>query len=461
MASGLRRSLTLLDGAAIIVGTTIGSGIFATPGRVLNQVGSVGAALAVWVVGGLLSIAGALCYAELGAALPVSGGEYAYLSRIFGKPLGFMFTWTNFAVLKTGSQAIISIVFARYFGSVLFNLDLKTQNLDADPRLKALAVSALLLLTTVNCIGVRWGAAVQVIFTALKLLALGGVIVAGLADLFDGGLAHFSLPITNVVNLPPMSTLDFISAFGAAMITCLFAYDGWNNLNYVTEELQDPERNLPRAIILGSLGVMAVYVLVNIAYLAVLTPQEMVASKAVARDLALRTIGPIGGILIPLAVAASTFGSTNGSLITGARVFYAAARDGQFPKIFGKLSPTATPIAALIIQGVWAAVLVIRGNFGDLIDYFGFAAWLFYGLAAIGLIVLRSQAPDLPRPYKVWGYPVVPIAFIAIAAFLVGNSIYTAPLPSLGASIFMAAGLAIYYLFFRPPADPKTESIPK
>jgi amino acid transporter len=447
MASGLRRSLTLLDGAAIIVGTTIGSGIFATPGRVLNQVGSVGAALAVWVVGGLLSIAGALCYAELGAALPVSGGEYAYLSRIFGKPLGFMFTWTNFAVLKTGSQAIISIVFARYFGSVLFNLDLRTKNLDADPRLKALAVGALLLLTTVNCVGVRWGAAVQVIFTALKLLALGGVIVVGVADLFQGGLSHFSLPVTNAANLAPTG-LNFLSAFGAAMITCLFAYDGWNNLNYVTEELQDPERNLPRAIILGSLGVMAVYVLVNIAYLAVLTPQEMVASKAVARDLALRTIGPIGGILIPLAVAASTFGSTNGSLITGARVFYAAARDGQFPSIFAKLGKTATPVAALVIQGVWAAVLVTKGNFDALVDYFGFAAWLFYGLAAIGLIVLRSQAPDLPRPYKVWGYPVIPIAFIAIAAFLVGNSIYTAPIPSLGAVGFMALGFFVYYAFF-------------
>lgn len=433
--------MTLLDGAALIVGTTIGSGIFASPGRVLSQVGSVGAALTVWIVGGLLSLAGALCYAELGAALPVSGGEYAYLSRTFGRPLGFMFTWTNFFVLKTGSQAIISIVFARYLGSVIFGLDLKTANLDADPRLKALAIGALLFLTTINCIGVRWGAFVQLLFTGLKLAALALIVVLGFGALSQGGSSHFALSLEG-------STLS-ASAFGAAMISCLWAYDGWNNLNYVTEELRDPERNLPRAVVFGTLGVMAVYVLVNIAYLAVLTPQELVSSQAVARDVALRTIGPIGGLLIPLAVACSTFGSANGSLISGSRVFYAAARDGQFPRIFARLGPTAVPVAALSVQGLWAACLVIPGGFGDLVDYFGFAAWLFYALAAISLMILRHQAPDLPRPYKVWPYPFLPIVFLCVSSFLVINLLFAAPVNSLLALGFMGIGLIVYFLFFR------------
>ncbi|MBW4698969.1 MAG: amino acid permease [Aphanocapsa lilacina HA4352-LM1] len=439
---GLRRSLGLIDGAALIVGITIGSGIFASPGRVVEQVGSVGMALTVWVVGGLLSLAGALCYAELGAALPVAGGEYAYLSRTLGRPLGFMFTWTQFFVMKTGSQAIISIVFASYLGSVLFGLDPRGSGVDGDWRIKAIAVATILLLTAVNCLGVRQGAVVQVVFTALKLLALAGIIAMGLVALLQGGSAHFADPFAGSIAAP--------SAFGLAMITCLWAYDGWNNLNYVSEELREPERNLPRAIVFGTLGVMAVYVLANIAYLAVLTPAQMAGSRAVATHLAVQVIGPIGGVLVPIAVAISTFGSTNGSLITGARVFYAAARDGQFPRFFGYVSPRAVPAAALVAQGAWASMLVLPGDFGTLVDYFGFAAWMFYALAVVGLMILRAQAPDLPRPYKVRPYPLVPLVFLAASGFLIVNSLFTTP-QSWFALGFMGLGLGVYFLFFRVP----------
>ncbi len=437
---GLRRTISLLDGAAIIVGTTIGSGIFASPGRVLAQVGSVGMALVVWVVGGLLSLAGALCYAELGAALPVAGGEYAYLSRTLGRPFGFMFTWTQFFVMKTGSQAIISIVFASYLGSVLFALDPRAAGTGDDWRIKAIAVGSIALLTAVNCIGVSLGARVQVILTGLKLVALAGIIALGMSAFASGGAIRFAEPFAG--------TTGGLSAFGLAMISCLWAYDGWNNLNYVTEELRDPERNLPRAIVFGTLGVMVVYVLANIAYLAVLTPAEMVGSRAVATDLAVRVIGPIGGILVPIAVAISTFGATNGSLITGARVFYAAARDGQFPGVFAHLSLNAVPTAALIGQGVWAAILVLPSDFGSLVDYFGFAAWLFYALAAIGLMVLRDQAPDLPRPYKVWPYPLVPLLFLAVSGYLIVNALWTTPQAWLALG-FMGLGVIVYFLFFQ------------
>lgn len=446
----LRRSMTFVDGAALIVGTTIGSGIFASPGKVLGGVGSVGLALTVWVVAGLLSLAGALCYAELGAALPVSGGEYAYLSRGLGRPLGFMFTWTNFFVLKCGSQAIISIVFARYFGSVLLGLDPRTPNLDSDPRLKALAIGTILLLTAVNCLGVRWGSFVQVLFTGLKLTALTGIIILGLSALFTGGADHFSNAFVPFV--APKDDFNLISAFGLAMISALWAYDGWNNLNYVTEELQEPERNLPRAIISGILGIMTVYILANVAYLAVLTPQEVVASKAVATEFAIRILGPVGGVLIPLAVAISTFGSTNGSLLSGARVFYAAARDGQFPRMLSQLNPAGVPTVALVIQGVWASVLVIPGNFGTLVDYFGFAAWAFYGLAAIAIIRLRQLEPDLPRPYRVWPYPLVPLLFLGVAGFLTVNLLLEAPMQSFAALGFMLLALPVYFLFFKNAA---------
>ncbi len=442
--------MTFIDGAALIVGTTIGSGIFASPGKVLDRVDSVGLALLVWVVAGVLSLAGALCYAELGSALPVSGGEYAYLSKTLGRPMGFMFTWTNFFVMKTGSQAIISIVFARYFGSVLLGLDLNTPNLDNDWRLKLLAIGAIALLTTINCIGVRWGAFVQVLFTGLKLAALIGIIALGFGVLFHpSGAAHFEnafVPFSG----KDLGSSGLIGAFGVAMISALWAYDGWNNLNYVSEELKEPERNLPRAIIFGILGIMTVYILANVAYLAVLTPQEIVASKAVATELALRTLGPIGFVLIPLAVAASTFGSTNGSLLSGSRVFYAAARDGQFPRFLARLNPkTGVPTMALIVQGTWASILIIPGNFGTLVDYFGFAAWLIYGLAAIALMILRRQAPDLPRPYKVWPYPLIPVIFLTVSAFLVINLLLESPLQSFVALGFSLLALPVYYLFFR------------
>lgn len=440
-SAGLRRSMSFIDGAALIVGTIIGSGIFASPGRVLQQVGSVGMALTVWVVAGVLSLAGALCYAELGAALPVAGGEYAYLSKTLGRATGFIFTWAQFFVMKTGSLAIISIVFARYFGSVLLEIDPRTPGIDADPRLKALAIGAILLLTVVNCFGVRWGALVQVIFTALKLLAIAGVIVLGFGAFGRGGAASFATPF--------VGSVGSMGAFGAAMISSLWAYDGWNNLNYVTEELRDPERNLPRAVIFGTLGVIVVYVLVNVAYLAVLTPAEVIASNAVATELAIRVLGPVGGVLIPLAVAISTFGSTNGSLLSGARVFYATARDGQFPGFFRQVSPsTGVPVAALLIQGIWASLLVLPGNFDTLVDYFGFAVWIFYGLTAIGLMVLRREEPDLPRPYRVQPYPLVPLVFIAVAGFLVINSLFTAPVQCLLALGFMLLGLPVYLLFF-------------
>ncbi len=431
----LRRSMSFLDGAALIIGTVIGSGIFASPGKVLREVGSPGMALVVWFVAGILSLAGALCYAELGAAMPVSGGEFAYFRKTLGRPISFLFIWTQFFVMKTGSQAILSITFATYLGSVIFETERSA--LTTDWRTKAIALITIATLTAVNCIGVRWGSTVQIVFTGLKLLALAGIIVLGFTSF--GRSPSFDDPFAG-------STFS-AGTFGIAMIACLWAYDGWNNLNYVTEELKDPERNLPRAILFGLVGIMAVYILTNVAYLAVLTPEQIVGSKAVAKDLAIAILGPIGGILIPLGVAASTFGATNGSLLSGSRAFYAAARDGQLPRPLAQLDPrTGVPVIALAAQGVWAAVLVIPGDFETLVDYFGFAAWVFYFMAAVALMILRKQAPELPRPYKVWPYPLVPLVFMAVAGFLVINALINSFIPSAAALGFILLGWPVYAL---------------
>jgi L-type amino acid transporter 9 len=438
---GLARTLTYVDGAALIVGIVIGSGIFASPGRVLEQVGSVGMALVVWTAAGLLSLAGALCYAELGTALPVSGGEYAYLSRGLGPSAGFVFTWTQFFVLKTGSLAIKSIVFASYLGGAIFGSGAGTG--DDDPRRKAMAIALILGLTAINCIGVRWGALIQRLFTALKLAALAGICALGFSTLLtqDGAGAAFARPFAGSVGS--------VSAFGIAMIAAMWAYEGWNNLNYVTEELHRPERNLPRAIWVGSIGVLVVYLLVNLAYLVALDPAELVASRAVASDLAIRVLGPAGGLLVALAVAISTFGSTNGTVLSGARIYHAAARDGRFPAGFRHVHPAAhTPVVSLLAQGLWACVLVIPGDFGSLVNYFSFAVWIFYALTVVALLRLRRRLPG-PHILRGWLYWPVPLAFLTTAVFLTLSTLAAAPQQSLAAGGFMLLGVLVYHLRFR------------
>lgn len=446
----LRRSLSFIEGVSLVLGTVIGSGIFASPGKVLDAAGSVGLSLVVWIVGGLLSLAGALCYAELGTALPVAGGEYAYFRTTLGRPCSFVFTWTQFFVMKTTTQAIISIIFASYLGRVFFGSNVAEE----DWRLKVIAIGAIILTSTINCMGVQWGSLVQVSCTVLKVATLIGIIILGIGSFL--GLTgideskSFAAPFANLK--PDLVGMKLFNSFGISMIAALWAYEGWNHLNYVSEELKNPRRDLPRAIVVGLLGVIAIYLLVNVAYLAVLTPQEVIESQAVATDLAVKVIGGnIGFILIPLAVAISAFGAINGFVLTSSRIFYAAARDGQFPRFLNQIdSNTGVPKRALIAQGAWACILLAlpATGFSTLLSFYGFAAWIFYGLAAVSVILLRRQSPDLDRPYKIWFYPFVPIVFLVVSCFLVVNSLITTPIQSFSSLISILSGLPVYYLFF-------------
>lgn len=453
----LKKSLRLVDAVALVIGTVIGSGIFASPNRVMVQMGSIGLSLSVWLVAGLLSLAGALCYAELGAMLPKAGGDYEYLKQGLGRIWGFLFCWSQFLVMKTGSIAIIAFICGKYLCTALFGIDPTT---DSDPRIKLVAIGTIILLTLINYFGIRWGALLQNVFTAIKLAALGAIIIFGLMNI-NQFFVYWNQPLPpDVYAKTGVAQTGIVSAFGLAMIKALWAYDGWNNLSFVAEETKNPERDIPRALIFGVLGVTAVYLLVNVAYHAILPPEQLaVKSGAVAYTTGLKILGPLGGIILALAVAASTFGATNGSLLCGSRIYFAAARDHLFFSKLAEIDPkSGVPRVALILQSAWACLLLIPGNFDTLVDYFGFAAFIFYGLCVYGLMRLRTLYPDLPRPYKVQPYPLVPIVFMAGSAFLVVNTFigeFTSSLYSLG---FILLGLPVFYFLFRTAPAPAAES---
>lgn len=438
----LHRSLSALDGAALVSGTMIGSGIFVTPALVLRHAGSPGWALAIWVLAGLLSLGGALCYAELGAALPSSGGEYVYFGAGLGRGAAFVFAWTQLVVLKPTTLALSSIVFARFFSAGLLGVSPAARDLDGRPQLKAAALAALALLTVVHALGVRSGARVQRWLTALKLLVLGAMVVAGLSI----GLGQPLAPPAARTMLP--AAVSHSSAL--ALIAALWTFSGWNTLNCVAEELQAPGRNLPRAVAVAVAGVTVVYLLVNIAYLVVLGPSEMSGSEVVALTYSRRVFGPMGAQVVPLAVALSALGSTSGSVLSGSRVTFAAARDRVLPRSLAGLQPrTGAPIRALIFQAALASGMVLVGSFESLLDYFAFAGWLFFGLAAVSLMRLRRSRPDLTRPYRVRPYPLLPLAFAAACAALLGVTLWSAPRHALLALGCMAAALPVHAFMAR------------
>jgi len=476
----LKRTLNLFEGIALIVGTMIGSGIFASPGNVLRHSGSVGMALAVWVFSGLLCIVGALSYAELGGAMPEAGGEYVYLRRAYGAPVAFMFTWTMFFVLKTSSQAIISTVFGSYIVNVVFMTveggnggegnegeTGKWTETDVEWVQRGISIFLILLLTVINCVGVKFGSAINVVFMILKLVACVVVTGLGFAALAVPSIANtsaLSVPLFDAipdVNLSDPSNLPFggVSGFGVAMVSALWSYDGWNQLNFMAEEMKNPARDLKKACILGLLGTMLVYVLMNVAYSASLPGAELISSDAVASDVAAEVVlhfflnnsegggvtsaGVIGGgrhmlgvgstlgssvvpsneaqvamktarAFVAVCVAISTLGAANGSLMTGGRVYFAAARNREFPSIFAYLHPkTRTPIVSLALQAIWGSILVAVGNFETLVSYFGLASWLFYGTTVFALLVLRYKEPDMERPFRMIDMPIfIPISMI-------------------------------------------------
>jgi len=426
----LARAVGPLGAVAIVVGSIIGSGIFLVPHNVAQHVGTVTSLLLVWVVGGILSLGGALSLAELGAATPEAGGIYVYLRQAYGRLPAFLYSWSALAVIESGSVATLAVAFGIYAAS-LFPLGVAAQ--------KLLAAGVIVVLTGINILGVRQGAAVQTIFTAAKLLGLA--IIVGYA-LFAPGVA----PLASSFPLPTPHTTA--SSFGVALIGVLWAYQGWQVLSYASGEVKDPGRVLPRSYFFGTLLVVVVYLSANLAYLSVLPLRALAEHQRVAAKAMEVLAGRRGAAFVSALILCSIFGALNGTILGGARVCYAMARDGLFFSAVARVHTRfKTPALALVIQGAWSILLALSGSYEQLFTYVIFTVWIFYGAAVFGLIVLRRREPGLARPYRVWGYPVLPGAFAVAAFAIVVNTLVTTPREAgIGLGLVLV-GVPIYFIW--------------
>ena len=443
----LPRSLGLWPTIAIVVGTVIGSGIFLVPNEMVKAVGSPGMVFVVWIFGGMLTMFGALTYAELSAAMPGAGGEYVYLNAAYGKLFGFLYGWTQTWVAKTASIAALAAGFytslADFFlvlSTVMFTLDIPI-----GPRGGALEVrygqlvgiAVILLLSAINYLGVRLGGRVQVALTGLKVALIAGVIFAGLFS-GQGHPANFQTSMT--------PEPGGIAGFFAALVAALWAYDGWNNAGMLGSEVERPERNLPRALIAGTLVVIAIYLLTNLAYFYLLSGPEVGASPRVAAEMMGRVLGGAGRSAVSIAAMISIFAALNGSILSGSRVPYAMARDGYFFAAVGRVHPRFhTPGPSIALLGVWSSLLLLSGQFRELYTLVIFPSWILYGMAAASVIVLRYKHPEMPRPYRVLGYPWVPAIFVLVAVALLYSTLLTSPRESGIGLVLIVLGLPFYY----------------
>ncbi len=455
MSSKFVRGLGLLDSTMIVAGSMIGSGIFIVSADIARQVGAPGWLLMVWVITGLLTIVGALSYGELAAMFPDAGGQYIYLREAHGPLWGFLYGWTLFLVIQTGTIAAVAVAFAKFLGVLMPSISASNTLFALGPvsfstqRLVGIAVVALLTFT--NTRGLQTGKIVQNLFTAAKVGALALLI---LLTLFVGSNRTAALHTadfwTPLFEGQALSTMALMIALGTAMVGSLFSSDAWNNIGFAAAEVKEPHRTVPRAMMYGTILVTVLYILANISYLAALpmeaiqhAPEDRVATAA-----AQTIFGGNAAVIMAIAIMISTFGCVNGLILAGARVYYAMAQNGLFFKKAGELNAHGVPANGLVLQGVWAALLTLSGTYGDLLDYVIFAALLFYVLTVVGIFVLRRKRPEAPRPYKAWGYPVIPALYIVFATLIMIDLLIFKPSytwPGLG---LVLTGLPVY-LFWR------------
>ncbi|XP_024903782.1 large neutral amino acids transporter small subunit 2 [Pteropus alecto] len=434
----LKKEIGLVSACGIIVGNIIGSGIFVSPKGVLENAGSVGLALIVWIVTGLITAVGALCYAELGVTIPKSGGDYSYVKDIFGGLAGFLRLWIAVLVIYPTNQAVIALTFSNYPVKLGDQQNYGGKEQKNYIRIPSVLQEALLL-TWVNCSSVRWATRVQDIFTAGKLLALALIIIMGVVQICKG--EYYWLEPKNAFEVFQEPNIGLIAL---AFLQGSFAYGGWNFLNYVTEELVDPYKNLPRAIFISIPLVTFVYVFANVAYVTAMSPQELLASNAVAVTFGEKLLGVMAWIM-PISVALSTFGGVNGSLFTSSRLFFAGAREGHLPSVLAMIHvKRCTPIPALLFTCISTLLMLVTSDIYTLINYVGFINYLFYGVTVAGQIVLRWKKPDIPRPIKI--NLLFPIIYLLFWAFLLVFSLWSEPVVcGIGLAI-MLTGVPVYFL---------------
>ena len=446
----LVRGLGPWASAAIVVGTMIGTGIFLVPSSMARDARSVGLVFFVWIFGGILSLFGALSYAELGAAIPAAGGDYGYLNRGFGPKWGYLFGWMHSIIGRPCSAATIAAGLVKFIGFLLPGVNARIlqypiwlpftttpYEIILTPA-QPLAVAAIALVTGVNYLGVRLGGRVQVVLTALKIGAVLAVVGFGFA-LGHGTTAHFQ-PL-----LPSTMGLATISGLLTAMVAALWAYDGWSNVNLVGSEIIEPQKNIPRALIGGVAAVGGIYLLANAVYFYVLPFAAVQNSPAVASQVVASFAGFRAARWVTVAMMVSALGTLNSSILSGARVPYAMARDRLFFRFAGDIHEKfRTPGGALVFQAYLASVLALTGTFDDLFSLFIFAQWIFYGLVTASVFGLRRREPELPRPYRTWGYPWVPIAFCVCALALTLNLWWQRPIRSSIGLVLILLGLVFY-----------------
>ncbi len=453
----LIRGLGLIAAISVNVANIIGTGVFLKARVMTCNVGTPGKALIVWVLAGLLSMAGALTYAELLAMMPRAAGEYGIIRDAYGRPLSFIYGWAQFLIARTASAAALAVGFAIFLNdlvkgaldTIYFQYTIPGGHVISFGRLQIVALGAIIITTLINCAAVRVSGGVASVLTGMKLALLLGI---GLGAFFysGGDWGHLGMANTGGTCEGVAITTGGMAGFAAAMLGALWAYDGWNNITFLAGEVKNPGRNLPLALIGGGLVVMGLYLFVNINYFHVLTPTEVAsvpASSSVAGEVVQRLLGAGAVTLMAAAMMTSSFGALHASLLATARIPYALAKDGLVVKSLAHVSPrTHVPVRALMVQMFWACVVALSGSFDTITDYAVFALTLFYILVAASIFLFRKRMPDAERPYRTWGYPVVPIIFLAVSVFLIFQTIINTPRQSAIGLGLILLGLPVYYL---------------
>ncbi|MEO8235791.1 MAG: amino acid permease [Flavobacterium sp.] len=468
-----KRELGLLDATSLVAGSMIGSGIFIVTAAMARDVGSAAWLLVIWLVTGLLTMSAALSYGELAGMMPNAGGQFVYIQRAYGKLMSFLYGWTVFTVIQTGVIAAVAVAFANYsavFFPILENKILTIGENYSFTNKQILAMASIILLTYINTKGVQSGKMIQLIFTSAKLFALFALIILGLyvglkTDVLSNNFAHMweaSKTVLNkdgTVTVTKLAGVALLGAMGATIINSLFSSDAWNNVTFIAGEIKEPKKNIPRSLFLGTLIVTIIYILANIAYLALLPMQGTPVGESVMNNgimfasqdrvgaaAANVIMGNIGVFVMAGLIMVSTFGCNSGLILSGGRLFYAMSKDGLFFKKAGELNKNNVPAKALWFQCVWACVLCISGKFGDLLTYSTFASLLFYILTIYGIFILRKKEPDSERPYKAFGYPIIPAIYIILTSLIcITLLVYDTTNTGLGLFI-VALGVPVYYL---------------
>ena len=433
MQQNLARTLTKKDLVLLLVGTVIGSGIFLVPGGVVQQSsGHVGLALTVWFLGGVLSLLGALTYGELGAMNPAAGGIYVYIRDAFGRLPAFLYGWTLFFVISSGSLATLAVAFSRYLDQLV----------DLSPLVARLvSVAVIVIITIINVVGTRRSADVQNWTTGVKVAA---IVVMSLALIALGD----RLGSIGGQAWPDIGTTALLSGVGTAMIGVLWAYEGWQYVTFAAGETVDAERNFPRAMVIGTSALIALYLLPNIAYIAALGPEGVARSERVASEAVTALMGPTAGSLIAAAILVSIFSAANGLTLTAPRVYFAMAKDGVFFRRLADVHPRfGTPAFAIVVSSAWAILLAATGTFEQLLTYVVFAGWIFYALGAASIFVYRRTRAAASRPFTVPFYPFTPLLFIAAAAAIVLNTIVAQPKRAVIGLAVVLVGVPVYGLW--------------